>query len=101
FFGTFGCSSAQADAAKISAKPMMSVVVGISPSSGMEETTPITGDARAPSEAVVAGSRRMMWNQRKYARPDPKNPLNAAPESDHQPASHSRNELSRNGTKAA
>ncbi len=62
---TFGCSSTLAAAAKISAKPMMSDVVGRSPTSHAEPITPTTGTSSEPSEAVDAGSRTMTTNQRK------------------------------------
>ncbi len=52
------------DAENISAKPMTSVPVGTSSSRKIEEMRPITGDDKAPSEAVEVGSRLIMWNQR-------------------------------------
>ena len=60
-----GRSSTQADATNISAKPMRSAGVGRSPRISIDEITPTTGEASTPSEAVVAGSRRTMSNQRK------------------------------------
>src|SRR6266851_5062573 len=51
-------SSAQADAARIKAKPTMSAGVGRSPSTRTEAMTPITGLPSTPSDAVIAGSRR-------------------------------------------
>jgi len=55
---------AQADAARIKAKPTMSVEVGRSPNTNTEAMTPITGLPSTPSDAVMAGSRRMMVNHR-------------------------------------
>ena len=52
----------------------MSAAVGISPSSIAVETTPITGALSTPSEAVIAGTRPMIPNQRKYASPEPTSP---------------------------
>jgi hypothetical protein len=57
-------SKAKADAARIKAKPTMSVAVGRSPSTRTEAITPITGLPSTPSDAVMAGSRRMIVNHR-------------------------------------
>src|SRR5262249_19508887 len=51
-------SNTQAEAIKISAKPMMSAGVGTSPRIRNDPMTPMTGDASTPSEAVMAGKRR-------------------------------------------
>ena len=69
-----GASSTQAAAAKISAKPMQSASVGRSPSIRTEATMPTTGTLSTPSEAVIAGKRRTISNQRRYATPDPTTP---------------------------
>src|SRR5262249_50953522 len=67
-------NSAQADAAKTSAKPTISVAVGRSPSMRTDATTPITGLPSTPSEAVSAGSRWTIENHRAYATPVPRTP---------------------------
>ena len=71
---TFGCSSTQAAAAKISTKPMMSGTVSRSPSKMAEALTPTTGIISEPSEAVMVGSRPTIDHHRKCARPTPKTP---------------------------
>ena len=58
-------STTQAEAAKISTKPMMSGTVGRSPRIIAVEITPITGALRIPSEAVIAGRLPTIRNQRK------------------------------------
>jgi hypothetical protein len=60
-----GHSNTLAEAASIRANPMISVTVGCSPRSSIEETTPMTGELRIPSAATVAGSLRTMSNYRK------------------------------------
>ena len=57
-------NSTQADAAKIKAKPTRSAAVGRSPKISIDATMPITGLPSTPSEAVAAGSRRMIANHR-------------------------------------
>src|SRR5207244_7384498 len=57
--------STQAEAAKISAKPIISDVVRRSPSRIIEPSTPTTGVASEPSDAMAVESRLMMLNQRK------------------------------------
>jgi hypothetical protein len=57
-------NSTQAEAARIRAKPTMSDGVGRSPRMSTEEITPITGLPKTPSEAVMAGRRRMIENHR-------------------------------------
>ena len=59
-----GCVSTHMAAAKISAKPIMSSVVGRSPSINIELETPTTGVASEPSEAVAVGKRSIMANHR-------------------------------------
>ena len=60
-----GRSTTIADAASMNAKPMASVQVGRSPRTIIAVMTPITGEARMPSAAVDAGSRRTISNHRK------------------------------------
>ncbi len=60
--GALRASSTQPEAAKIKAKPMRSATVGRSPRISIEPTTPITGLPSTPSDAVAAGSRRMIAN---------------------------------------
>src|SRR3954467_510022 len=60
-----GHSTTLAEAPSIRANPTISVNVGCSPRSSIEETTPMTGELRMPSAATVAGSRRTISNHRK------------------------------------
>src|SRR6516165_3756643 len=57
-----GAHSTQAEAAKISANPTRSVVVGRSPTISTVESTPTTGMPSAPSDAVAADKRRTIAN---------------------------------------
>ena len=59
-----GCVSTHTAAAKISANPIKSSVVGRSPSIIIELETPTTGVASEPSEAVAVGKRSIMVNHR-------------------------------------
>ena len=54
--GVPGKSSTQADAAKIKAKPMMSLLDSRSPTISTVDNTPSTGMPRMPSAAVAAGT---------------------------------------------
>jgi hypothetical protein len=59
-----GLNTTQAEAAKIKAKPIMSVALGRSPMMRTVAMTPIMGMASVPRDAVTADTRRTRANHK-------------------------------------